>query len=111
MYLCVEFVLAQSFARIHKANLFNFGLIPLTIDAADYERIEQGDDIEIVDDVDEAVKSGQEEFTVRVNDDWELTAELDASERERRILAAGGKLSLTKQQYEEESGGAAPADD
>jgi aconitate hydratase len=111
MYLGVEGVLAQSFARIHKANLFNFGLIPLTIDAADYERIEQGDDIEIVDDVDEAVKSGQEEFTVRVNDDWELTAELDASERERRILAAGGKLSLTKQQYEEESGGAAPADD
>ena len=111
MYLGVEGVLAQSFARIHKANLFNFGLIPLTIDAADYERIEQGDDIEIVDDVDEAVKSGQEAFTVRVNDDWELTAELDASERERRILAAGGKLSLTKQQYEEESGGAAPADD
>jgi len=111
MYLGIEGVLAQSFARIHKANLFNFGLLPLVIDAADYERIEQGDDIEIVDDVAEAVHSGQEEFTVRVNDDWELTADLDASERERRILAAGGKLSLTKQQYEDESDGAAPADD
>jgi len=111
MYLGIEGVLAQSFARIHKANLFNFGLLPLVIDEADYEAIEQGDDIEIVDDVAEAVRSGQEEFTVRVNDDWELTAELDASERERRILAAGGKLSLTKQQYEDESGGAAPADD
>ncbi|WP_255197938.1 aconitate hydratase [Halorarius litoreus] len=110
MFLGIEGVLAQSFARIHKANLFNFGLIPLTISAEDYENIEQGDDIEIVDDVAEAVASGQEEFTVRVNDDWELTAELDASERERRILAAGGKLSLTKQQYENE-GGAAPADD
>jgi aconitate hydratase len=111
MYLGIEGVLAQSFARIHKANLFNFGLLPLVIDESDYEAIEQGDDIEIVDDVAEAVRSGQEEFTVRVNDDWELTAELDASERERRILAAGGKLSLTKQQYEDESGGAAPADD
>ncbi len=111
MYLGIEGVLAQSFARIHKANLFNFGIVPLTIDEETYQKIEQGDDIEIVDDVSEAVESGQEEFTVRVNDDWEATATLKASERERRILAAGGKLPLTKQQYEEDSGGATPADD
>ena len=110
MYLGVEGVLAQSFARIHKANLFNFGLLPLTIDAETYERIEEGDDIEVVDDVREAVDEGREEFTVRINDDWEATARLDASERERRILAAGGKLSLTKQQAQGE-GGATPADD
>jgi aconitate hydratase len=111
MYLGIEGVLAQSFARIHKANLFNFGLVPLTIDEDAYERIEQGDDVEIVDDVAEGVASGAEAFTVRVNDDWETTAHLDASERERRILAAGGKLSWTKQQYDDTSGGAAPADD
>ncbi|WP_266074829.1 aconitate hydratase [Haladaptatus caseinilyticus] len=110
MFLGVEGVLAQSFARIHKANLFNFGLLPLEIDADDYEKIEQGDDIEVVDDVAEAVRSGQEEFTVRVNDDWELTATLDASERERRILADGGKLSHTKKQAES-GDSAAPADD
>ena len=110
MFLGVEGVLAQSFARIHKANLFNFGLIPLEIDAEDCEKIEQGDDIEIVDDVAEGVRSGQEEFTIRVNDEWELTGHLDASERERRILADGGKLSHTKKQAEEGSG-AAPADD
>jgi aconitate hydratase len=111
MYLGIEGVLAQSFARIHKANLFNFGLIPLTIDEDTYERIDQGDEIEIVDDVAEAVDSGQEEFTVRVNDDWEGEAHLDASERERRILAAGGKLAWTKQQAESGSGAAAPGDD
>jgi aconitate hydratase len=110
MYLGIEGVLAQSFARIHKANLFNFGLLPLTIDQETYERIDQGDDVEIVDDVTEAIDSGQEEFTIRVNDDWEATGYLDASERERRILSAGGKLSLTKQQYEDE-GSATPADD
>ena len=109
MYLGIEGVLAQSFARIHKANLFNFGLLPLEIDAEDYENIDQGDDVEIVDDVAEAVRSGQEEFTVRVNDDWELTATLDASEREREILADGGKLSHTKKQAD--SGSGAPADD
>ncbi|QCJ45711.1 MULTISPECIES: aconitate hydratase [Haloprofundus] len=111
MYLGIEGVLAQSFARIHKANLFNFGLVPLTIDEETYEKIEQGDDVEIVDDVGDGVRSGQEEFTVRVNDDWEATAQLDASEREREILAAGGKLSWTKQQYEEGGSGATPADD
>jgi aconitate hydratase len=109
MFLGIEGVFAQSFARIHKANLFNFGLIPLTIDADTYEKLEQGDDIEIVDDVAEAVRSGAEEFTVRVNDDWEFTANLDASEREREILADGGKLPHTKKH----AGGdaAAPADD
>ncbi len=111
MYLGIESVLAQSFARIHKANLFNFGLLPLSIDEADYEQIEQGDDIEIVDDVDDAVRSGQEEFTVRVNGDWELTATLDASEREREILADGGKLSHTRKQHDAGASDATPADD
>ena len=111
MYLGVEGVLAQSFARIHKANLFNFGLLPLTIDEETYERIDEGDEIEIVDDVSDAVESGRDEFTIRVNDEWEATGQLDASERERRILSAGGKLSLTRQQYEDGEGGPAPADD
>ncbi|WP_458186914.1 aconitate hydratase [Haladaptatus sp. NG-WS-4] len=110
MYLGVEGVLAQSFARIHKANLFNFGLLPLEIDEETYEKIEQGDDVEIVDDVAEAVRSGQDEFTVRVNDEWEATATLNASERERRILADGGKLSHTKKQAES-GDSTAPADD
>jgi aconitate hydratase len=110
LYLGVEAVLAESFARIHRANLFNFGILPLTIDSETYAKIEQGDDVEVVTDVAEAVEAGEEEFTVRVNDDWEATATLKASERERRILAAGGKLRLTKQQYEDGSG-AAPADD
>jgi aconitate hydratase len=109
MYLGIEGVLAQSFARIHRANLFNFGLLPLEIDEETYEKIDQGDDIEIVDDVADAVASGQEGFTIRVNDDWEATGHLDASERERQILADGGKLSHVKQQHDE--GGAAPADD
>ncbi len=108
MYLGIEAVLAQSFARIHRANLFNFGIVPLTIDEDTYESIDQGDEIEIVDDVYEAVTSGQEQFTVRVGDE-EFTATLDASERERDILAAGGKLSWTKAQAE--GGDAAPADD
>ncbi|GAA0726891.1 aconitate hydratase [Halorubrum trapanicum] len=111
MYLGIEAVFAQSFARIHKANLFNFGIVPLAIDAETYEKIDQGDDLEIVDDVPAGVRSGQEEFTVSVNGEWEFTADLDASERERDILAAGGKLSWVKQQHADDGSGAAPADD
>jgi aconitate hydratase len=109
MYLGIEAVFAQSFARIHKANLFNFGIVPLTIDQETYDRIEQGDDIHIVDDIGEGVRSGAEEFTISVNGEWEATAHLDASQRERDILAAGGKLSWTKEQTLGD--GAAPADD
>ncbi|MFB6281666.1 MAG: aconitate hydratase [Haloferacaceae archaeon] len=92
MYLGVEGVLARSFARIHKTNLFNFGLVPLTIDEGTYERIERGDDVEIVEDAAAAVRAGREEFTIRVNGEWEATARLDASERERELLADGGRL-------------------
>ncbi|CDK39534.1 Aconitate hydratase [Halorubrum sp. DM2] len=111
MYLGIEAVFAQSFARIHKANLFNFGIVPLAIDAETYERIDQGDDLHIVDDVPAGVSSGQEEFTVSVNGEWEFTADLDASEREREILSAGGKLSWVKQQHVDDGSGATPADD
>lgn len=100
MYLGIDAVFAQSFARIHKANLFNFGIVPLTIDTETYDRIDQGDEIEILDDVEASVADGAEEFTIRIDDEWEATATLDASDRERDILAAGGKLSWTRERAE-----------
>ena len=99
MYLGIHGVLARSFARIHKSNLINFGLLPLTIDAETYERIEQGDCVELVDDAVETVESGQETVTVRVDGDWEAEAHLDANERERELLAAGGKLPHTRREF------------
>ena len=100
MYLGVESVLAQSFARIHKTNLFNFGIVPLSISEATYERIEQGDEIEIVDDAADAIAGGAETFTIRINDEWEATAELEASPRERQLLVDGGKLPHTKRKQQ-----------
>ena len=75
-----------------------------------YAKIDQGDELTVVDDIRDGVDSGQEEFTVSVNDDWEFTATLKASERERDMLAVGGKLPWTKQRAQDGSG-AAPADD
>ncbi|MBQ1966134.1 MAG: aconitate hydratase, partial [Clostridia bacterium] len=48
LYLGVKAVVAKSFARIHAANLINSGILPLTFEnEADYDRIEQGDELEI----------------------------------------------------------------
>jgi aconitate hydratase len=110
MYLGVRAVFARSFARIHRANLFNFGIAPFTIDEETYENLDQGDHIEVADDVREGVLSGQDEFTIRVNDDWETTVELDASQRERDMLAEGGKLAWTKQHADASGDGSAAAD-
>lgn len=49
-YLGLKIVLAKSFARIHWQNLANFGMLPLVFDTpADYDRISQGDELEVVD--------------------------------------------------------------
>ena len=98
MFLGVEAIFAQSFARIHKANLFNFGLIPFEIDASTYDRLNQGDTINVVDEVAQGVRTGRETFEILINGEWEAIATLRASEREREIVAAGGKLPHTKAQ-------------
>ena len=49
MYLGVRAVIAKSFERIHAANLINFGILPLIFSiGSDYDKIDQGDDLEIV---------------------------------------------------------------
>ena len=107
MYLGVEAVLAQSFARIHRANLINFGILPLVIDADDYAGIDQGDTVTIVEsDISGTVLAGGEEFDIAINGESETTATLDATQRERELLAAGGKLQHARNL---QAGGGTPA--
>jgi aconitate hydratase len=95
--LGVDGVIAESFARIHFANLLNFGVLPLTFADPDvYERLSEGDDMAIVGDVADAIRAGKQELTVRVNDDWTFAVELDLTDRERDTLLAGGKLAEIK---------------
>lgn len=97
MYLGFQFVLARSFARIHKTNLVNFGIIPLQFaDNADYDRIKQ-DDVLIIDNVPHALKNG-EDLTVRnETQGYEFRAKYDLSPRQIDILRAGGLLNYTKE--------------
>jgi len=96
-YLGVRIKLAKSFARIHKANLCNFGILPLVFkDPADYGRVEEGMMLEIAD-VRKSVASGQREFTVKING-FEITAILDVSDRQRTSLLAGGALNSVREE-------------
>jgi len=95
-YLGVRAKIVKSFARIHKANLVNFGIVPLVFtDPADYESIAQGDKISIGG-IKNAVSDGVSDIPVLV-DGREVMTRLDLSDRQRRILAAGGILNLAKQ--------------
>ena len=91
-YLGVEVKLVKSFARIHKANLINFGIIPLTfVDPADYERIGQGDRVRIPA-IREQIAAGAETLEVEVGEQ-RIPVRLEVSPRHREILLAGGLLN------------------
>jgi aconitate hydratase len=96
-YLGVQVKLVKSFARIHKANLINFGILPLTFtDPADYDKVKQGADL-VIPGIRTALESGVEQVTVEVNGEA-IQAELDLSERHREILVAGGLLNWARRE-------------
>ena len=97
LYLGIRAVIAKSFARIHKANLINFGIVPLSfIDPADADRLAEGDALRLPG-FRRAIAGGE---TVTLYDDTkgaEIPLRLDFTAREREILLAGGLLNLTKE--------------
>ena len=96
MYLGVKGVICKSFARIHKANLVNFGLLPLTFaQEADYERISQGDQLEIPA-VAQSLEQGAPLLLKNLTKGEEYPLEYDLSPRAIRILLAGGLLNETR---------------
>jgi aconitate hydratase len=98
MYLGVQAVIAKSFARIHRANLINSGILPLVFEnEADYDRVEQGDQLEI-NGVQQALASGEFLTVKNVTQRYEFRAKHNLSERQRRILLAGGLLNYVRRQ-------------
>jgi aconitate hydratase len=94
-YLGIRAKIAKSFARIHKANLINFGILPLTFkDPADYDLVKQGDTITFKG-LRSLVAAGAREIPVTV-DGREIVTVLEVSERERQDLLAGGTLNYVK---------------
>jgi aconitate hydratase len=94
-FLGVQVKLVKSFARIHKANLVNFGIVPLTFENPDdYKLLKQGAAVEIPD-ICKNISSGQQRLTVLI-DKKPIAAILEASSRHREILVAGGLLNWAK---------------
>lgn len=95
LYLGIKAVLAKSFARIHKQNLINNGILPLTFSKEeDYDRIDPYDELII-----ENVLTQLDKDTIMVknitkNEDYILL--LDITERQRNILKSGGLLNYVK---------------
>ena len=93
-YLGVKAVVAKSMARIHRANLVNFGILPLLlVDKADYDRIEAGADITI--DTTALAPGAPVAMTVSGCGTVMVTNDLTAKELE--IIRAGGLLNLVRQ--------------
>ncbi|MDW7670016.1 MAG: aconitate hydratase, partial [Bacillota bacterium] len=93
MYLGVQAVVAKSFARIHKKNLINFGIIPLAFEnKEDYDSINQGDIINIANLKDQIMR-GTVEAEIQGK---KINLKLELSEIDRQVLKAGGKLNFIK---------------
>lgn len=101
MYLGVKCVIAKSIARIHKGNLVNHGIIPMLFDdPAAYDRIDQGDELEINNLLDQIptrkvlAANKTKGFTFSVN--------LDLSDNEVEVVLSGGQLRYLKKQLAEQ---------
>lgn len=96
LYLGVKGVIALSFARIHRANLINSGILPLTFqNPNDYEKLHEGD-LLILDDLLTAVREGREILLKNAAENLLIPLQFQGSEREKNILEAGGYLNFVK---------------
>ena len=96
LYLGIKAVVAKSFARIHMANLINFGIIPLTFkNPEDYDKINEGDDIEITG-FNDSIGTKDEILLLDKTTNEKIVLNLNATERQREILLSGGLLNYTK---------------
>jgi aconitate hydratase len=94
----VRLVVARSFARIHRANLINWGIVPLLFDdPADGDGIEAGDRLR-AEGLRAALAAGERVTLVDARTGARFTASCPLTPRERDILLAGGILAHTRSQ-------------
>ncbi len=97
LYLGVKAVVVKSFARIHRANLINAGILPLTfVNESDYDSISEGDELSLPD-IRSLISEGREEIKlVNKTTGKEIPVLCELSERTRDIILAGGLLDYTR---------------
>ncbi|MDD4365411.1 MAG: aconitate hydratase, partial [Synergistales bacterium] len=93
-YLGVKAVIVKSFARIHLANLVNFGILPLVFeDRSDYDAIEDGDTLSLERD---AVTTKGPVIVRNERSGHEIRCAVPLSEEDLDVIRAGGKLNWVK---------------
>ncbi len=98
LHLGVKAVLVKSFARIHRSNLINAGILPLTFaDENDYDRISEGDELELAG-VRKSVESGETNLIVKNKTNGaEIPVLCELTGRTKDIILAGGLLDYTRE--------------
>jgi len=98
LYLGIKAVIVKSFARIHCANLANAGILPLMFkDEKDYDGIDQMDELELPD-IRTAIESGATVTVKNRTKGTSFEAEAVLSDRQRKMVLAGGLLNYTREQ-------------
>lgn len=101
MYLGVKCVIAKSIARIHKGNLVNHGIIPMLFEnPEDYDRVSQGDELEISNLLDQIPTRSVEIKDVTAG--FTFRTKLDLSDNEVEVVLCGGQLRYLKKQLGQE---------
>ena len=96
LHLGVKAVLVKSFARIHRSNLINAGILPLTfVNENDYDMINEGDDLVIGGVIDD-IKNGNNLIIKNNTNGKEIEVKCELSGRAKDIILAGGLLNYTK---------------
>ena len=101
LYLGIKAVFAKSFARIHRSNLINSGILPFEFEqSSDYDLIEEGDQLSITN-LKEAIELNQTQLTVtNQSKQSTFTVHLPLSPREKEAILAGGIINLIRQREE-----------
>jgi aconitate hydratase len=95
-YLGLKAVVAKSFARIHWQNLINFGMLPLTfVNPDDYERIAQGDEVEIKD-IHRALKRGDRVQITNKTKNETYGTQHTMSERQIEMILQGSLINVVR---------------
>lgn len=98
LYLGVKAVLVKSFARIHRANLVNAGILPLTfVNESDYDKISEGDKLELIN-IRADITAGKQKITlVNKTTGNNISVLCELTERQKDIILAGGLLDYTRE--------------
>ena len=96
-YLGLKAVIAKSFARIHRQNLLNFGILPLTfVDPADWEKIHQND-VLVLSGLREAIRRGSQVKVINKTKEETYITEHAMTDRQIEMVLAGSLINVMRE--------------